>query len=428
MQMAHPEPRMGTGKTSIAQPARPVSPATTSKSKSYTCTTFLCRVINVTLILGLYLVFRKMTRAPTTEVDLSQYTSSIFVPFVYKFSTKSVPEVMCVIEGVEKPRAIPIDTGSGIFLLGAPLLTNIGSTAGTPAHHFFTSSKILYVGRLNKLSVTFQGEGGMHATANVPILVVDKSWRCPWYDPSSDAFECPVGPNGEKPQERNTSRITYMGVGFGRNNPRDGMPFATPSLNPFLNIDTVNGLPVAKESMRSGYIISSRGVRLGLTRENTKGFSWTSLQPGIGHGSDSRDWAMARMCFSINGEGNNCGPVLIDSGIPQMYVRAEEGVSIPTIVIRNPNKNGHAKFVKRVKPGTKVSVGFPSLDAPAMSYSFIIGQNSSTEPSYVVPAKPASAPFVNTGRNFFFGYSIVFDAIGGRFGYSPVDPPSSSLL
>ena len=373
------------------------------------------------------MIFRSMTRLPVPKVDLSQFTSSVFVPFVYKFSTKKVPEVKCVIEGIEKEMNIPIDTGSGIFLLGAPLLTNIHPSAGTPAHHFFTSSKILYVGRLVKLSITFQGEASMSATAKVPVLVVDKSWRCPWYKPSSDGFNCPTGPNGERPVERNTSNITYMGVGFGRNDPGDGMPFATPSLNPFLNIDTVDGILVADDSIRAGYIISSRGVYLGLTQENTKGFAWTSLHPGIGHGEDPRDWAMARMCFSINGSGNNCGPALIDSGIPQMYVRAKEGVSMPTIVIRNPNKNGHNKFVQRVRPGTKVTVGFPNLDTPAMSFSFIVGQNSSTEPSYVVPAKPGPAPFVNTGRNFFFGTSVGFDAVGGRFGFLSGNSPSPSL-
>lgn len=136
---------------------------------------------------------------------------------------------------------------------------------------------------------------------------------------------------------------------------------------------------------------------------------------------------MAKMCFSIDDGSRHCGDVLVDTGISQMYIRAAEGDSIPTVVVRNPNKHGFAKMVKRVKPGTKIAVGFPTLDAPAASYSFIVGQNcSSTEPNYVVPAKPLPPPFINTGRNFLFGYSIAFDAVGGRFGLCPASSSSSS--
>lgn len=365
-----------------------------------------------------------MSTTPTTDVNLSQYTASVFIPFIYKFSTKHDPQVLCTVEGVDIK--MPVDTGSTGLLIGAPILPNVSRTAGVPAHHFFTSSRILYVGRLVSLPIGFHGEAGSYATATVPIFIVDKSWRCPWYNPSKDGFECTLGPNGEKALERDTSRITYMGVGFGRNGPRDGMPFAAPKLNPFLNIEAIDGLPISKTLMRAGYILSKEGVHLGLTPKNMQGYTLTSLEPGLTHNEDPRDWAMARMCFSINDGGINCGPALIDSGIPQMYIRAGGAVSIPTVVIRNPNKNGHAKFVRRVKPGTKITVGFPTLDAP-VSYSFIVGENSSTEPSYVVPGN-AAPPFVNTGRNFLFGYSIMFDAIGGQFGFCPANRLNSSSL
>ena len=384
----------------------------------------LHRLSLIIVILGLYVVLRNMTRTPTTDINRAQYTDSIFIPFIHELSTKYVPMVRCTIEG--RKLEMPVDTGSGILLCGAPLLPNITAT-GTPAYHFFTSSKILYVGRLVKLSVDFHGEASTSATANIPVLVVDKSWKCPWYNPMRDQFECPTGSNGERPEERDTSKITYMGVGFGRNDPKDGMPFAVPDLNMFLNIDAINGLPVRRDSMRTGYILSTQGVQLGLTQENTKGFAWTILQPGIGHAADPRDWAMTSMCFSINGHGNDCGRALIDSGIPQMYIRAEEGVSIPSIIIRNPDKKSRARFVRRVKSGTKITIGLPSLDASTLSYSFVVGENSSIEPSYVVPTKPTSTPFVNTGRNFLFGYSVAFDAIGGRFGFHAVGSPRPSL-
>ncbi|KAF2031446.1 hypothetical protein EK21DRAFT_99792 [Setomelanomma holmii] len=349
--------------------------------------------------------------------SLSHHTESIFIPFVYKFSPKHVPQVLCIIEGVKIK--MPVDTGSTGLLVGAPILPNISANIGEPAHHFFTSSKILYVGRLVELPVRFRSDHGSDAIARVPVLVVDKSWRCPWYIPGEDSFECPPGPNGEKAIERDTANITYMGVGFGRNNPSDGMPMAAPRVNPFLNIVAIDGLIVSTKSMRPGYIFTTKGVRLGLTPSNTKGFVFGSLQPGWTHAEDGRDWAMPTMCFSVNDDGNNCGAVLIDTGIAQMYIRADEGVSLPTVTIRNPNKHGYAKMVKRVKRGTKIAVNF-ATDSQDISYSFIVGEASSVEPNFVVPGRSGFPPFLNTGRNFLHGYSIAFDAIEGRFGYRPL--------
>lgn len=363
---------------------------------------------------------------PSTDVDLSQDTNSIFLPFIHRYGVEGAPQVMCTVDGVSLP--MPIDTGSTGLLIGAPILPNIDPEAGEPAHHFFTSSRILYVGRVVELCVGFDGEAGSYATSTVPVLIVDKSWTCPWYNPMKDKFVCPPGPHGEKATERDTSRITYMGIGFGRNRPRDGMPLAGPRANPFLNIDAINGHYVSPSSVRAGYIVSTQGVEIGLTAENTRGFAFENLEPGLTHKRDPRDWAMARMSFSINGEGRYYGPALIDTGIAQMYIRCEDSSAIPSITIRNPNKHGYAKMVKRVKPGTRIAVGFPSLDGSAPSYSFVVGEGSPIEPKYVVPGKAATPPYVNTGRNLLYGYSIAFDAIGGRFGLRQVNASSSAFL
>jgi len=362
-----------------------------------------------------------------TEPDLSPYTDTIFIPFTNKFSSDDVTRIACTIAG-EPFRGMPVDTGSTGVLVGAPILPHIDPEVGEPAHHFFTSSRILYVGRLIELPVSFDADAGLNATARVPVLIVDKSWQCPWYNPSKDKFICPPGPNGEIAKERDTSKIAYMGVGFGRNCPKDGMPIAAPQVNPFLNIDTVDGRPVSGATMRSGYIVTTEGVHLGLTRENTQSFVFDRLQPGLTHEQDPRDWAMAQMCFRIDNGEKHCGTVLVDTGIAQMYIRAEEGVSIPTVTIRNPNKHGYSKTVKRVKPGTDITVAFPAFDNSATGYSFLVGEGSAIEPRFVVPGRPSSPPYVNTGRNFLHGYSIAFDAVGGRFGYRPVPSNSSSVL
>jgi hypothetical protein len=397
----------------------------TSHRRIWKSSTLSHRILFASCIIALYLVVLTSNSMTSADTDLSQYTESIFLPYIYKFSPKHVPQVQTTVDDVEIE--MPVDTGSTMTLIGASILPNIDKSIGTPAHHFFTSSKILYVGRLVNLPITFHGEGGSHAIAKVPILLVDKSWTCPWYDPSTPAgqFDCPRGPNGEEAVARDTSKITYMGVGFGRNGPKDGMPYASPKVNAFLNVESINGRVVSPETMRLGYKICSQGVHLGLTQVIVKGFEFTSLEPGLTYDKDPRDWAMAKMCFSINGEGKHCGPGLVDTGIAQMYVRAEEGFTIPSVMIRNPNPNGTAKMVKRVKPGTNITVGFPTLERPAMSYTIVVGEGSQIEPSYVFPEASLRPPFVNTGRNLLWGYSIAFDAAGGRFGFRPADSTSN---
>jgi hypothetical protein len=404
------------------------STSSTPHRRIWRSSTLFHRILVILCIFALYTITATTRTMISADADLSQYTESIFLPYIYKFSPEHVPQIQTTIEDADIE--MPVDTGSTMTLIGASILPNVDKSIGTPAHHFFTSSKILYVGRLVELPITFHGEAGTQAIAQVPILLVDKSWTCPWYDPSTPAgrFECPRGPNGEEAVVRDTSKITYMGVGFGRNGPKDGMPYASPKVNAFLNIESINGRVVLPSSMRLGYEISSQGVHLGLTQAVVKDFQFTSLDPGLTHKDDSRDWAMVKMCFSIDGEGRHCGPGLVDTGISQMYVRAEEGFTIPNVTIRNPNPNGRAKMVKRVKPGTRLSVGFPSLEQSAMSYSFVVGDDSLIEPTYVFPEASLRPPFVNTGRNLLWGYSIAFDAVDGRFGFRPVDSTSSAHL
>jgi hypothetical protein len=408
-------------------PASPSLSSTSTASNTVRKSSTLFRGAAVVILtLSIYVIFKNICIMSSVDDNLSQDSNTIFIPFVFKYSPKHVPQVMCTIENIDIE--MPVDTGSTGLLIGARRLPNLDANVGEPAHHFFTSSKILYVGRLVKLPVRFHAEHGSHAKATIPVLVVDKSWRCPWYDPSRDTFDCPPGPHGETATERDTSNITYMGVGFGRNCLRDGMPFAAPRINPFLNIDTIDEQRITRNSMREGYIITTKGVHLGLTPQNMQGFAFENLQPGLTHDGDHRDWAMARMCFSVNGEGKNCGEVLVDTGIAQMYIRPDDHKTIPNVTIRNPNKHGYAKMVKRVKRGTQIAIAFPTFEDQAISYSFTVGEGSSIEPTFVVPARATSVPYVNTGRNLLYGYSIAFDAVGGRFGLRPVDTSSSSVL
>ncbi|KAL1608161.1 hypothetical protein SLS60_003100 [Paraconiothyrium brasiliense] len=349
------------------------------------------------------------------------------------FRTEKVPLVWVTIHTGAKDVRIdmPVDTGSTGLLIGAPLLPGIDHNAGTRGCQYLSSSRIVYVGRYLDLNLTFHGIKDMTAETRVPVLIVDKSWVCPWYDPSKHGFDCPLGPEGQEPIERDVSRITYMGVGFGRNKKAIGQRTATSWGNPFLNIDSINGTRLGPRDMKAGYIVSTKGIQLGLTKDNTRGFNFMVLGPGVTHAVDPRDWVMPNMRFRVNGRKSIPGSALIDTGIPHMYIRAEDGVPLPEVVIKNP-KEGGSPTVHRVKNGTRIAIDFGSsvkgeLVEVKASYSFEVGQSSLMAPSYVVPGKQEPPPYVNTGRNFLKGYSIAFDAVDGRLGFCPVQTVQSMI-
>ena len=72
-----------------------------------------------------------------------------------------------------------------------------------------------------------------------------------------------------------------MGVGFGREH--DHQTQSGPDRNPFLRIAHIAERERDGEStheMRRGYIVTRRGVHLGLTAGNTRGdFHWLQLDP-----------------------------------------------------------------------------------------------------------------------------------------------------
>ncbi|KAJ4302958.1 hypothetical protein N0V90_001849 [Kalmusia sp. IMI 367209] len=343
---------------------------------------------------------------PAAPDSNSNYTESVFLPYVHDFGTGGVPLVNLTIHAGEEDVHIemPVDTGSTGLLIGAPLLPGIDPHAGTRGRQYLSSSHIVYVGRYLDLSLTFHGQKGAYAETTVPVLIVDKSWNCPWYDPSKHGFECPLGPEGQEPIERDVSSITYMGVGFGRNKNADGQRTALPEGNPFLNIQAVNGKPVGPMDLKAGYIVSTKGIQLGLTKENTRKFNFMNLDCGITHAQDPRDWAMPRMRFYINGRKSIPGFALIDTGIPQMYIRAEDSMPIPEVVIKNP-KEGGSPTVHRVRNGTRIAIEFGTVVGSEMG---------DVVADYEIEEPP---PYVNTGRNFLRGYTIAFDAVDGRLGF-----------
>src|SRR5262249_56244176 len=90
-----------------------------------------------------------------------------------------------------------------------------------------------------------------------------------------------------------------------------------PEKNPFLNIATLKGNAVNGERMRRGYVVTRRGVHIGLTAASTGGdFAYIKLAPA----PDERDWAGASACISVNGaKPAACGSLLMHTRLPPTY-------------------------------------------------------------------------------------------------------------
>jgi hypothetical protein len=127
------------------------------------------------------------------------------------------------------------------------------------------------------------GNGTRMTTAPIPVLAVTRVECTP------DARRCT--PN-EAPH-----RISMIGIGFGRRGDRQAQ--SGPDKNPFLNVTNFNGDGPNVEPWRRGYIVTRRGVHIGLTAANTQGdFSYVKLAPA----AEGRGWASTPACISVNAQ------------------------------------------------------------------------------------------------------------------------------
>ncbi|KAF1847627.1 uncharacterized protein K460DRAFT_259778, partial [Cucurbitaria berberidis CBS 394.84] len=346
----------------------------------------------------------------------TNHGQTIFLPFASKFSSAYTPTVRGSING--KAFTFPVDTGSTGLIIGAPLLPNVKLDAKNEAKYqrgweFLDSSSLLYTGRFVPLNVTFYGKtSARRAVTQVPVLVVQSVVKCPGYNPTTGKGVCPKGKSVKS--TANLSHITYMGVGFGRNVAGSGIDFGTPDHNPFLNVIDINGHSTAR--LRTGYTLSTKGVYLGLTEKNTINADWVKLERGATE--NPRDWAGVRMSFKVNGAGDFKGTALVDTGVPQMYLQSAPIGTLPNVTIPNPAPSPAPKYTRRVTKGTHLAFAFPNFERGVAGYDFAVGDAAfPSQPKYVQPVSIGSGPFVNTGRNFLFGFTILFDAVDGRFGF-----------
>ncbi|KAF2448970.1 hypothetical protein P171DRAFT_407302 [Karstenula rhodostoma CBS 690.94] len=355
--------------------------------------------------------FLTLAIAQTVPDDLSNYTTTIYLPYASKFSLNKTPTINATIEG--KSFLFPVDTGSTGLLIGAPQLPSLSNTTGTPTYQYL--AKTLYTGRFVRLNITFPGTNNTSARSELPILVVDKSVACPKYNTTTNTGKCP-----DKAAPQNDLRkVLILGVGFGFNLPTSGLPYAIPSHNPFLTIRAINGTETKANTFRNGYTLSTKGVHLGLTRSNTKGYNWVKLDKGTT--GDLHDWAKVKTQIHIDAQGPYNGTAVVDTSTGYMYIQAEPAGSVPNTTVADTVHKplDKAKKLTVVKPGTHLEFGFPvGKDAEGVAgFDFSVGEVKKGVPEWVFPTRVGTGPHVVAGRGLLEGFSIGFDAEGGWFGF-----------
>jgi hypothetical protein len=264
--------------------------------------------------------------APAEWPLYSQYSTSFRVPFAnasaMNFGNQNIPypEIAISVNG-GAPITANMDTGSRGIIVSKYLLPSGFQVSGPEGYIFYWESGIKLNGRWTNTRVTLPDAVDLTGNpvqigADLPILVIE-SLTCvrppagkPWPDqPSScksmEGRTVPIGPD-------NTTAV--VGVGFdrtGRGTAPENDAY-NQQRNLFLNLDQMKS-----GGMRSGYIITQRGVYLGLTAATAgTGFAFGKLLPtGLAQVPGSPpDWQAPLGRVTYEGKAYPPGQVVIDMG------------------------------------------------------------------------------------------------------------------
>jgi hypothetical protein len=283
-----------------------------------------------------------------------------------------------------------MDTGSTGVVVSADKIPNLASLQSLGAGELtYSSSGRIMIGQWVVTPMTITGGDGTRiTTAPIAVLAVTRI-AC-----TQRARRCT--PNGAP------RGVSMLGIGFGRRGEQAAQ--SGPAKNPFLNIANVPD----GERMRRGYIVTRRGVHVGLAAGNTQGdFSYVKLAPA----PDGRGWAATPACISVNGaKPAACGSLLMDTGVTAMYLTVPETQAPADI--RTVNDVGPT-----LVPGTKLTISIPAEDSLQALYSFAVGDDlNPLAPKKLNLVERSRPPFINTSVSFLNGFDYLYDADGGFVG------------
>ncbi len=315
--------------------------------------------------------------------------------------TSTVPHEIQVqaVVGANNPsgsdfKTFTIDTGSlGTIVTKSNLVmdSNVHGP-GAPGQQFYDSSGYVFTGNYYLAPISLKLKDGSYVQTN-PILVL-----------AVDGVHCHAG--YDKCHIMGPPSLHYLGVGFDRGNANTGSLFTSPAENAFLQLtDANNGADIS-----GGYILSTDGVTLGISADNSTGFNMVTLDP---NSTDIGDWNAVPGCYgfpSLSGAPQFCGNLLLDVGISEMFMDAPSS-QWPAGSFDSNNK---------VPDGVQMTIQAGTNNQWAMSYTY-----SAVQPPDL-PVGPAptysqwindSTIFVNTGRRPLLAFDYLYSGSCGLAGF-----------
>jgi hypothetical protein len=300
---------------------------------------------------------------------------------------------------------VVMDTGSTGVVVSADKIPNIERLQSLgPGELTYSSSGRVMIGQWVVTPMTIAGANGARVTTTpIPVLAVTR-------------VECT--PQARRCTPNDAPRgISMLGIGFARRG--DHQAQSGPDRNPFLNVARLDGDGPNPTPLRRGYIVTRRGVHVGLTAANTQGdFAYVKLA----RAADDRDWAATPACIAVNGAAPAaCGTVLVDTGVTTMYLTVPESQATDAILIENGRRT-------TLVDGTKLAISIPSADSLQANYAFALGDRlNPLAPENLVLVSRTRAPFVNTSLRFLNGFDYLFDADGGFAGFRSTGRAAQSI-
>ncbi len=337
----------------------------------------------------------------------NNYSNSYTVPYVTPFepSLQSGTGALALklsLNGAS-PLNFTMDTGSTGLAVTSSFIPGF-TASGTKGWVFYNSSGLLLQGYFNTTHVTFANATDaagrpVQVTATMPVLGITERTCLPNFpnpcSQSGNTFMMGVG------VDRNTMGIgTPPGSVAGLN----GAPAIAQNYNPLVNLDDMQS-----GAMRRGYVITSNGLQLGLTAQNTAaGFAYQKLLPLAGAAagqtaSGPGNWQQAAMAVSINRTNYIGGTLLLDTGLNDGFLH------VPGVSTKGA-----------VEAGTIVRLQLLNAGG-AVGYSFTVGDaGNPLAPVGLNWTSASDSPiaYFNSTLHAYAGFNYLYDADGGFIGLS----------
>lgn len=302
------------------------------------------------------------------------------------------PTLSLAVNGGPLRRAI-MDTGSTGVVVSATAIPGFDKlTPLGPGELTYTSSGRIMRGVNVMVPVTIAGANGTSVTTQpIPVLAVTR-------------IDCLRTARNCRPMDA-PRRVAMLGIGFAR--AKDRQPGAGPERNPFLNVAGM-GTPGAPGR---GYVVTRRGVQVGLVQDSGAGFQTVKLTPDPLTG----DWQPTPACLALNARAPAaCGTLLLDTGVSVMYLTLPPA---QTDGLDTPGPRGGRVLAE----GASLAIS-PGAGQAAPAYGFTVGDrgNPVTPERVILVGRGDRPPFVNTTVRALNAFDYLFDADAGVVGFRPL--------